>query len=133
MPTSSAANLTLNRRQDPLAAPAEQVRILESPSDLPAFELTLARHGLAPLTTAKVEVLQINVGELRTGFRSQNDKQFSARAEFQKATTIRTPAVCYRHRGDNKRSVEDAKNVVGIRRCPTIRYRIGGYRMICPR
>jgi radical SAM/Cys-rich protein len=47
----------------PLASPERQRAVLEE-SRSPAFEAILARHGRAPLETASIEVLQVNVGKL---------------------------------------------------------------------
>ncbi len=53
---------SLARRGSPLAAPARQREILESPHGLPFFHDRL--DGLHPLRTTSIEVLQINVGKL---------------------------------------------------------------------
>ena len=56
--------LTLLRRHSSLASSAEQVRILESADNVPAFDTSLADHGLEPLRACGIEVLQVNVGKL---------------------------------------------------------------------
>jgi radical SAM/Cys-rich protein len=58
------AELTLLRRQSPLAEPAAQVRVLERRGRWPAFGDTLAAHALGPLVAGDVEVLQVNLGKL---------------------------------------------------------------------
>ena len=47
----------------PLASPQRQVAALDATA-IPGFDETLSRHGIAPLTTGKIEVLQVNVGKL---------------------------------------------------------------------
>jgi radical SAM/Cys-rich protein len=56
----------LLRQASPLADPACQVVCLESPDDeeLPRFDATLRRHGLAPLAARRIDVLQVNVGRV---------------------------------------------------------------------
>ena len=56
--------LSLLRRGHPLADPGRQLAILDSPGERLPFAQTLAAHGLAPLRSAAVSVLQINVGKL---------------------------------------------------------------------
>ena len=58
------APLTLLGRQNPLAASAEQLRILASPGGVPAFDTRLAQAGLSPLQATGLTVLQLNVGKL---------------------------------------------------------------------
>jgi radical SAM/Cys-rich protein len=55
--------LTLLRRNDPLADPARQVRQLESGPQRP-FDAALADSGLFPLRATGIAVLQVNVGKL---------------------------------------------------------------------
>jgi radical SAM/Cys-rich protein len=47
----------------PLASPERQRAVLEG-SGCPTFDEVLARHGRAPLETASIEVVQVNVGKL---------------------------------------------------------------------
>lgn len=47
----------------PLAATDEQERILAR-TGVPAFDDALRRHGLPPLSTSRIEVLQVNLGKL---------------------------------------------------------------------
>ncbi len=54
---------TLLRQGNPLAEPAQQLRLLAAGGH-PPFEQTLATSGLAPLRATGIEVLQINVGKL---------------------------------------------------------------------
>jgi radical SAM/Cys-rich protein len=56
--------LTLNRRQDRLADPLEQRRILDSLTQIPDFSRTLTSKNLPQLAAAGVEVLQVNVGKV---------------------------------------------------------------------
>ena len=55
---------SLRARGDALAAPEEQVRRLEAPSDRPPFAARLAAAGLPPLDADGIAVLQVNVGKL---------------------------------------------------------------------
>jgi radical SAM/Cys-rich protein len=54
---------TLLRQGNPLAEPAEQLRVLAG-SGQPPFEQTLTGSGLAPLRATGIQVLQVNVGKL---------------------------------------------------------------------
>ena len=54
--------LTLLGRQNPLAAAAEQLKLLEQPKF--SFEAQLAQAGLSPLHATGITVFQINVGKL---------------------------------------------------------------------
>jgi radical SAM/Cys-rich protein len=54
---------TLLRQGNPLADPAEQIRLLDEVGQ-PPFEQTLADAGLAWLSAAGIQVLQVNVGKL---------------------------------------------------------------------
>jgi radical SAM/Cys-rich protein len=54
---------TLLRQGNPLADPAEQLRVLAAAGH-PSFEQTLAESGLPPLRATGIEVLQVNVGKL---------------------------------------------------------------------
>lgn len=56
--------LTLLARHNPLAAPAEQLRILDRTTGVPAFDARLTQAGLAPLHATGITVFQINVGKL---------------------------------------------------------------------
>ncbi len=56
--------LTLSRRESPLADAAEQRRILSRGETDPSFDQVLASRGRAPLQARGTEVLQINVGKL---------------------------------------------------------------------
>ena len=56
--------LTLLGRHNPLASPAEQLRILNQTTCTPAFETRLAPSGLLPLHATGITVFQINVGKL---------------------------------------------------------------------
>src|SRR5215211_2146049 len=55
--------LTLLRQGNPLADPANQLRVLAGGGH-PAFEERLAEGGLFPLRATGIEVLQVNVGKL---------------------------------------------------------------------
>jgi radical SAM/Cys-rich protein len=55
---------TLISRASPLAATAEQRRVLDEVSCCPSFEDAVSRSGLAPLRAAGIAVFQINVGKL---------------------------------------------------------------------
>jgi radical SAM/Cys-rich protein len=55
--------LSLLAARHPLASPECQLAALDA-TGVPTFEATLSRHGLAPLVTAEIEVLQVNVGRL---------------------------------------------------------------------
>jgi radical SAM/Cys-rich protein len=54
---------TLLRQGNPLAEPAEQLRVLTAAGQ-PAVEETLAQSGQSPLRATGIAVLQINVGKL---------------------------------------------------------------------
>ena len=54
---------TLLRQGNPLAEPANQVRLLAA-GHQPPFEQLLARSGLAPLRATGIQVLQVNVGRV---------------------------------------------------------------------
>jgi len=56
--------LTLLRRNSPLASSREQLRVLDNGGQLPGFERTLSDHGLPPVRARGIEVLQVNVGKL---------------------------------------------------------------------
>lgn len=56
--------LTLLGRHNPLAAPAEQLRILDRTAGVPTFDVRLTQAGLAPLHATGITVFQINVGKL---------------------------------------------------------------------
>lgn len=57
--------LTLLRRNSPLAAPAEQRRLLDTLSEtVPDFEQVLAVHGQTPLKAVGIDVLQVNLGKV---------------------------------------------------------------------
>ena len=47
----------------PLASPREQLRVLDG-TGAPAFDEALRARGLPGLRTARIEVLQVNVGKL---------------------------------------------------------------------
>ncbi len=49
---------------NPLASPAEQLRVLDSSRGIPPFEQSLRRAGLFPLQARGIATLQINVGKL---------------------------------------------------------------------
>jgi len=53
---------SLSARRDPLAAPAEQRRVLDALA-LPPFARRLAETGRAPLRATGIDVFQINVGK----------------------------------------------------------------------
>jgi radical SAM/Cys-rich protein len=55
---------SLKARGSLLAAPAEQVRLLESNNGHPRFDAMMADAGLAPLRATGITVFQINVGKL---------------------------------------------------------------------
>jgi radical SAM/Cys-rich protein len=54
---------SLQAVRHPLSDTDEQLRILER-TGTSAFDAVLAENGLAPLTTARIDVLQVNVGKL---------------------------------------------------------------------
>ena len=56
--------LTLLGRQNPLASPAEQLKVLGKTSRWPPFERQLDRIGLSPLCATGITIFQINVGKL---------------------------------------------------------------------
>lgn len=56
--------LTLLGQQNPLASPAEQLKILGGTTSCPPFESQLDRMGLLPLHATGITVLQLNVGKL---------------------------------------------------------------------
>ncbi len=56
--------LTLLSQQNPLASPAEQLKILRGTTSCPPFESQLDRMGLLPLHATGITVLQLNVGKL---------------------------------------------------------------------
>lgn len=56
--------LTLLRRESPLAEAAEQRRLLESPAPFPMFLEVLRAHECAPLRARSLDVLQVNVGKV---------------------------------------------------------------------
>ncbi len=56
--------LTLLGQQNPLASPAEQLKILKGTTSCPPFETQLDRMGLLPLRATGITVFQINVGKL---------------------------------------------------------------------
>lgn len=56
--------LTLLGRQNPLAAPAEQLRILTQTEACPSFDVRLNQAGLHPLHATGLTVFQLNVGKL---------------------------------------------------------------------
>lgn len=56
--------LTLLGRQNPLASPTEQLKVLEQLGPSLSFEATLSQAGLVPLRATGITVFQINVGKL---------------------------------------------------------------------
>ena len=56
--------LTLLGQQNPLASPAEQLKVLRGTTSCPPFETQLDRMGLLPLHATGITVFQINVGKL---------------------------------------------------------------------
>jgi radical SAM/Cys-rich protein len=54
---------SLHSRADPLDDPAAQLRVLAA-TGVPGFDDMLSRHGVAPVETRAIEVLQVNVGKL---------------------------------------------------------------------
>jgi len=56
--------LTLLGQQNPLASPAEQLKLLGTITSAPPFETHLDRIGLLPLRATGITVFQINVGKL---------------------------------------------------------------------
>lgn len=56
--------LTLLGRHNPLASSAEQLRVLDQITSVPAFETRLAQAGLFPLHATGITIFQINVGKL---------------------------------------------------------------------
>ncbi len=55
---------SLLRRGSPLASAEVQRGLLEAPGPLPGFDEKLRANGVLPLTAARMEVFQINVGKL---------------------------------------------------------------------
>ena len=55
---------SLQSRANPLASPAEQLRVLATNGHFPAFEAKMAAAGLDPLHATGITVFQINVGKL---------------------------------------------------------------------
>lgn len=64
MLTDTEMPLTLLGRQNPLASPAEQLRLLTGTLGCPPFERRLNQAGLFPLHATGITVFQINVGKL---------------------------------------------------------------------
>ena len=60
----AARVLSLLARGLPLASPAVQIESLRRLPGLPAFEQTLAEHGVAPLHARAPGILQLNVGKM---------------------------------------------------------------------
>jgi radical SAM/Cys-rich protein len=56
--------LTLARQHSPLSDPGYQLGVLGPRQNEPRFESLLAQSGLWPLTTLRIEVLQVNVGRV---------------------------------------------------------------------
>ncbi len=56
--------LTLLGRHNPLASPAEQLKVLTEMVGCPPFERRLGQAGLSPLHATGITVFQINVGKL---------------------------------------------------------------------
>src|SRR5574342_861163 len=56
--------LTLLGRQNPLASPTEQLKLLGRTTSCPPFEMQLSPTGLFPLRATGITVFQINVGKL---------------------------------------------------------------------
>ncbi len=56
--------LSLKARANPLAAAAEQFRILSTPNGIPPFEEKMRGAGLFPLSATSITVFQVNVGKL---------------------------------------------------------------------
>jgi radical SAM/Cys-rich protein len=56
--------LTLLGQQNPLASPAEQLKVLGKATSCPSFERQLDHIGLLPLRATGITVFQINVGKL---------------------------------------------------------------------
>ena len=55
---------SLSFRHNPLAAPRNQLDLLEGLSEIPPFDEKLAAGGLSPLHPLTLETLQINVGKM---------------------------------------------------------------------
>jgi radical SAM/Cys-rich protein len=58
------AELTLLREANPLADPAEQMRVLRGRGQAPAFEQVLRERSGLPLQAKGIEILQVNVGKV---------------------------------------------------------------------
>lgn len=60
------AQLTLLRKASPLASADRQLEVLEpcDGTEVPSFQETLIEHGLHPLRSAGIEVLQVNLGKV---------------------------------------------------------------------
>jgi radical SAM/Cys-rich protein len=58
------AALTLLRQRHPLASASEQLRVLGQQQGVPTFHAMLAEHGLPPLRTGRIDILQVNVGRV---------------------------------------------------------------------
>jgi radical SAM/Cys-rich protein len=56
--------VSLQSRMNPLASPAEQLRVLAAKNGFPAFEEKMAAAALHPLHATGISVFQINVGKL---------------------------------------------------------------------
>ena len=56
--------ISLAEQRSPLAAPGEQLRLLDSLPLARSFDEALGPEGLSPLTAQRIDVLQINVGKL---------------------------------------------------------------------
>src|ERR687886_3101624 len=57
-------NLTLLKRNDPLASSAEQLKRLADSTSCPPFNTRLGQSALFPLRATGMTVFQINVGKL---------------------------------------------------------------------
>jgi radical SAM/Cys-rich protein len=56
--------LTLLGQNNPLASPAEQLKVLDETNRCPSFDERLRKAGLSPLCATGVTVFQVNVGKL---------------------------------------------------------------------
>jgi radical SAM/Cys-rich protein len=55
---------SLQFRNNPLASPQHQLKVLERPANIPLFGEKLASAGLGPITAARLAIFQMNIGKM---------------------------------------------------------------------
>ncbi|HEX6852736.1 MAG TPA: arsenosugar biosynthesis radical SAM (seleno)protein ArsS [Candidatus Polarisedimenticolaceae bacterium] len=90
--------MSLLQIRHPLASPRRQLEVLEA-SGAPAFASLLERHGLPPLRTATIDVLQVNVGKLcnQTCAHCHVDAGPDRREQMSRETAIQVVELLRRH------------------------------------